>query len=1227
MSSVIVVDACSREQGSDRDGTSDIRDGPSRRWGHRPFRTVSSVQGEAEGGGARMIACASCGAAMRQGDSFCSRCGGSVRERLGGPSLQIPLSPALPLLEERRHVTVVFADLTGSTSLAERLDPEDLRRILASFFAAMSRAIQRHGGTVDKYVGDAVMAVFGAPVAHEDDAIRAVTAAIDMQDAIDELNVALERDRGLRLALRIGINTGEVVAGPLAGDVQRTYTVVGDTVNTAQRLQAAAEAGGILVGASTYRAASRGYEFRSVPPVTAKGKAAPLKAYAFVAAAPARPSGAERRRVSAPLVGRDAELGTLLQRIDRLASGRGGVVILTGEAGIGKSRLVAELRRRTSTEAVTWLEGRSLSIGQTISYYPFLEIVRAVAGIGEDEPDREAWAKLEAAVRELIPDEAAEVVPALGVLLALPTAGEMSERVRHLDAEALRRGIFLAARRLVAQLGRRRPLALVFEDWHWADASSVALLEHLLPLVATDPVLVLLAGRREPEAPGERAIAASRRDHADRTTEIELASLTPTATSELVRGLLARDLPAEVERLALERSEGNPFFVEELISALIEVGAVVRDLDGERWQLTERLEDVEIPDTLQGILMARIDRLEQDAKEVLKLAAVIGRTFFYRVLRVVAHAADELDQDLAELVGRDFIRVKDVVPELEYVFKHALAQEVTYDSILLERRRQLHRHVGETIESLFADRLTDFYGILAYHFARAEDWPKAQEYLFKAGDHAGRIAADAEALVHYREAAAAYARAFGDRWDPLARASLDRKLGEALFRQGEYQRALEHLRDALATLGRPYPSTRWGVRRAIARELLRQAAHRLVPWLALRRAGLDEVQAREVWRLYQTLGWIDYAQDVERVLLDGLTALNFAERTGLRGESAQGLTGIGIICDAVGLFRLASGYHRAALSLAEEAADPLGLGLAQLGLALHGDHLGTWNDAIAHAERSAEVFRQAGDLRGWGTATGLVGRLAHLQGDFARSMRAIREVARAGEDGADRQLQGVGFYGQGANLLRVGELDAAVTLLERAVAVFRGIPDHRLAAGASEYLGQAHLRRGDLAKALAVFREAERSVAERQLRGVVWTRTGIAEAHLVLAERTAGEERARALRDARELCRAALRQGRHVREGLAAAWRLEGTRLWLEGRAADARRAWERSLRAAREVGARYDHGMTLLEMGQRLRSEEHLDQAGRELSALGAHFDAEQARLARGHGGQGQTTGTTTFW
>ena len=670
------------------------------------------AQGKTRRGVAALKArCSACGRSVARGHKYCPRCGAAVLPATSatagsGPSLQVPGRPVEDLADERRQVTVLFADLSGSTTLGERLDPEELRLVLASFFSALSRQLQAFGGTIDKYIGDAVMAVFGAPVAHEDDAERAIRAALAMQKAIAQLNEDLERQHGMRLALRVGINTGEVVAGLLAGEVQSAYTVVGDTVNLAQRLEAAAPVGEILIGPVTYRVVKNDFEIETLPPVTVKGKSAPVSVYRIICAYD------EDRAVPelAVLVGRDRELALLHDALTQVMTGSGRAVCISGEPGVGKSRLVNEFTTRLP-RGHGLVIARCGSFETDIPYRLVARLIRNALGLGTRAD--------EAAARAALADGTASDRPlddtSVSLMLEVLGYGQAST----LDPQTKHRVLVELLRRLFARRAGRGPLVIILEDLHWVDPVSAAVLAQIVPQLMDLGCLLVVTGRPE----WEPAWPAMR---------IALQPLGHEESHALIGGLLGGPVDPALGDALLARTGGNPFFTEEIVTSLKESGAVV-ERDG-TWKILGDLEE-RVPETVQELLIARLDRLDIRARRTLQAAAVVGRTFDHQVLARVA-STPALLADLRSLEQKGFIEIRSVRRARVYLFRHALIQEVAYGTQLQAQRRKLHGRVGHAMEELQAGRTDEVVNELAFHYRRSDDDAKAVHWLCRAGDRA-----------------------------------------------------------------------------------------------------------------------------------------------------------------------------------------------------------------------------------------------------------------------------------------------------------------------------------------------------------------------------------------------------------------------------------------------------------------------------------------------------------
>jgi class 3 adenylate cyclase len=506
--------------------------------------------------------------------------------------------------EERKIVTVLFVDVSGFTALSEKLDPEEVRGLINACFEYLVPVVQKYEGTIDKFIGDEIMALFGAPVAHENDPERALRAALELMDAIASFN----RDRGTDLNLHIGVNTGPVIAGKVGSQDRREYSVMGDTVNLAARLEDASKDGQIYVGPNTYRQTARIFDFERVPPLELKGKAKPVEIHRLIGlkAAPKPIRGIEGLR--SPLIGRDSELEEIGSALRAVRKGDGGIRAIIGEAGLGKSRLIAEALQLFAAD-LTWAEGRALSYAAGMSYWMARDVLYGLLKIKADTPPTEIETALRKSIEEALPKKVADIYPYLGRLLEVPLPGAMEERVRLLKSEALQGRILQAFQEYVRARAAGKPLILFWEDLHWCDPSSLRVLEMLLPITTEVPLLLLLAYR-----PGEDLVQQLQRDRAACTEKyraIELSPLTREQSGSLIKGLLKiENLPEKMRELILDRAEGNPFFLEELLRSLLDAGIVLFQQD--RFVATRAIESVDVPETLQGVLMARIDRLRPE---------------------------------------------------------------------------------------------------------------------------------------------------------------------------------------------------------------------------------------------------------------------------------------------------------------------------------------------------------------------------------------------------------------------------------------------------------------------------------------------------------------------------------------------------------------------------------------------------------------------------------------
>ena len=644
---------------------------------------------------------------------------------------------------ERRIVSVLFADIQRSTRIAEKLGPERSKLMFDEVLRLMRQEVERLGGTVAQLTGDGVFALFGAPTAHEDDAERAVYAALAIHDALGRYDADVGPAYGIELRARVAVNTGPVVVPSDDEPPERRYNALGDTVNVAARLQGAAGPGGVCVGARTARQVGVAFELESLGELELKGKSAPVAAF-LVSGAREIPA----QRPSGPLIGRERELLELDRVFDGLLDGAGAVVSITGEPGIGKSRLLAETRERYCGR-VRILEGHAAAHAEERPYWSVRELLREWLELGLSDPEARVRLELRAGLARALGGEAEEAYPFFAILLGLGLEGEQAQRLDELSRDSIQRQTVDWFLRLAVELGREQPLCLMFEDLESADEATLALLDELLDVTEQEAVALVLLHRSDPEHEAWKVVDRARRRYRHRFFELELGPLPSEAARELAAARAGAYLPSQASAILIERSGGNPFFLEEVLRDLVERGALIRE-DG-HIRLATGFDRLALPALVQEALQARFDRLEASTREVLAGAAVIGRSFGLPLLERL-FPRERLIPALAELQRLELVIEQRRQPAREYRFRHGVVQEVAYATLVDERRRDLHLKVGEALEEMYRESLEEVHGVLADHFSRAEEPERAAKYLLQAGDAARMVYADEEALAYYREA-------------------------------------------------------------------------------------------------------------------------------------------------------------------------------------------------------------------------------------------------------------------------------------------------------------------------------------------------------------------------------------------------------------------------------------------------------------------------------------------
>jgi class 3 adenylate cyclase/tetratricopeptide (TPR) repeat protein len=713
---------------------------------------------------AGMLFCGKCGATL---DKYCPKCNFlNPSDFLFCGKCGHPLqpSPRLPLVDyekphsytpkfladkilttrssiegERKLVTVLFADVANYTALSEKLDPEEVHQIMDGCFTILMDEIHRYEGTINQFTGDGVMALFGAPVAHEDHAQRACHAALAVQRGIASYGERIKKDTGLEFTMRIGLNSGPVIVGSIGDDLRMDYTAIGDTTNLASRMETTARPGTVLVTHHTYKLMKDFFDCTSLGTLKVKGKEEPLEAYELVKASEIETRfEASVAKGLTRFVGRKNSMAALVDAFHKAKAGSGQVVGIVGEAGVGKSRLLLELQNMLSEEDYAYLEGQCLHYGGSMAYLPLIDILKAYFSITDN--DREYIIKKKVSEKLSQFDERLKTtLPSFQEMLSLKVDDPLYLQI---DPGARKLRTFEALRDLLIYESETRPLIIAIDDLHWIDSTSGEFINYLIDWLAGAHILLIVLYRPEYTHPWGSKSCYSK---------IGVDQLSQESSAHLIANILegAAVVP-ELQELILTRAGGNPLFVEELTHSLVENGTIQKKRD--QYALTKAAAEIAVPESIQGIIAARIDRVEEHLKQIMQVASVIGREFAYRILQTITGMKDELKSSLINLQGLEFIYEKQLFPELEYIFKHALTQEVAYKSLLHRRRKEIHAKIGAAIEGLYPDRLEEYYELLAYHYTRSDNTEKALEYLDLANQKAAKLYALEAAKAYFDQA-------------------------------------------------------------------------------------------------------------------------------------------------------------------------------------------------------------------------------------------------------------------------------------------------------------------------------------------------------------------------------------------------------------------------------------------------------------------------------------------
>ncbi|MEN8242738.1 MAG: adenylate/guanylate cyclase domain-containing protein, partial [Chloroflexota bacterium] len=950
---------------------------------------------------------------------------------------------------ERRIVTILFCDVKGSTSIAEQLDPEEWAEIMNQAFEYLIAPIYEYEGTLARLMGDSVLAFFGAPIAHEDDARRAALAGLKIISSIQPFKEEIKRKYKHDFDVRVGINTGLVVVGGVGSDLFMEYTALGDAINIAARMEQTAQPGTIQIWEDTYKLVAPFFETELVKGVEIKGKSEHGQVYRILGKKDGQIARRGIKGFDAPLTGRSGELNTLKQTINSVGKGRGQIVFLIGEAGLGKSRLLREMQQvweLTDTGSQPfgkllnrWNQTSGVSYEGSRPYGLIQRLIRNFIGAtSSDSPERVRKNLSEAlTINDIV--ISTEQIDLFEILLGV----KESETENQLSGEELKRAIYKEMLAMLEILTQGGPTVICIDDFHWSDPASAELILHLFQLADRLPVLFICAFRPNRSSPAWSVKQEAESDFTHRFTEINLTSLQDDESSALVDQLLAGyEFPKKVREMILSKSDGNPFFMEEVVRTLIESKAVEQDPASGDWHVTSEIEDIAIPDNLQTLLAARIDQLEESAKQILQIASVIGRSFYHQVLEMINEVTGELDDEINKLQRLGLILETEREPDLEYIFRLALTHETAYNTILLKNRRGFHRKVGEAILQLYPDRLNDFGAVLGHHFYQAQD-PRAVNYFRLEGNAALKLYANQEAITSYTKAieAAQWAESF----DLNDLVNLFSNRGRAYELNSQFSEALENYQE-LETIANAYqdkavelsalvsqaqihsvPSTEFNTEaglpivekaKKIAEEIDDQAALAKILWIEM-----------NLYRFHQSLG---YAQKI------GEKAIDLARTLGLDEQLAYALNDSLHVYSMNGQVNRAREVSTEAVELWRKLGNQPMLADCLSGLATVSAYAGEFDKAYQYSDEAYQISTRIGNIWGQSYSRYGIGLVDLERGDINRAIIITLQSIKDAE--ISNFLAGalIGRNFLSIVYIEMGDFESAEQILQEAIGITSG---------------------------------------------------------------------------------------------------------------------------------------------------------------------------------------------
>ncbi len=1016
--------------------------------------------------------CPKCGADVPEGFKFCGQCGAhllSKTERLTNfvKKQVAEIKPAHKEWEkaERRVVTVLFGDVSGFTEMSEDMDPEEVRAKMNRLFEELTEAITEFGGTVDKYIGDCIMSLFGAPKSHEDDPERAIKAGLKMQEILGKTE----------FNMRIGINKGLCIAGKFGSQLKEDYTVIGDTVNLASRLETVARIGSVLVSKSTYQDTRYMFNFKKPPPLKVKGKKEPIQVYEVlnVRKQPLQKRGIQG--LSSRMIGRTHELHILQTCFKEVINGNGRIVTISGNAGIGKSRLVREFKNsitpklhNSSTQTTIWLESTGLEYAKTVGYRMIVEMLSQYMGNK----------KLEDCLKSL---GIQEILPYLNYLFVQSgvtsrlssgmcqevTPDTTNQSIKYLKPRELKEAVFQSITKFFSKLADSRPLILLFEDLHWADSVSIEVIKEIAKSLSNKRILIILAFRPDAEKEYLQTFGPLKKNTPDIFKEIPIKALDDKKIRELMHSFLPipeKEISSQIELQIMDKAKGNPFYIEEIIKSLIQSKMLLQIKGG--WVPAGEITKLDVPEGLQALIMSRIDTISTQERQVLRISSVIGNNFSTTLLAEITKG----------YISKESLQLSDTLAKLEksgllqrahnenYSFAHSLFQEVAYQSLLKETRAKLHEHIGETIERTHKDNLIAYYEVIAHHYYKSKNQNKALTYLVLSGKKSERIYAGKEALDYYTQALSILEKLPGKGIEDKTELLSDRgNVRKQFF--GDYKGALVDYEKAM--------------------KLSQDIKDR----------GREAKSLSNIGSVFRETG------EYEKALLYYGKGMKIAENLNDTNFSARLLSKIGVVYDDIGKFENALTYYKNSLERSKELRDKV-IALNNIGVIY--DNKGNHEKALKYYNECLGIDRELDDKRGIAASFTNIGIVHKKQKKYEKALSYLKKSLKVAEEISYKQGMAICLTNIGGIYYKREKYNDALKYQKRALELKQELGAKWGTANSLDEIGQIYQKLEELKQAIRYHQwslQIAKEIGAKVIEASALINLGIAKSRLLSADR------------------------------------------------------------------------------------------------------------------------------